>query len=196
MIGDGPQYRDLVELYGTYGDEELVELGRGMADLTEMAQEALKGELTRRRIPIPTPKSVMPKNVRELDPTIDRFVDLAPEDCVWEFAETEDALAACEALRASGIESSVILPRADTLDMGAPRLAVAPQDVERTEAILSKPIPEEFRILVRTRDEFVVPCCRRCGAVDPLLESIEPTNQWRCDQCGHTWLEESASFVE
>src|SRR5258707_930918 len=162
----------------------------------ELSQEALTGELTRRRIPIPSPKSAMPKDVREPDPAIDRFVDLAPEDCVWEFAETEDALAASEALRASGIESSVILPRADTLDMGAPRLAVSPQDVQRTEAILSKPIPEEFRILVRTRDEFVVPCCRRCGSVDPLLESIEPTNQWRCDQCGHTWSEESVSSID
>jgi hypothetical protein len=196
MIGDAAQYQELVTLYSSYGDDELVELGRGMADLTEMAQEALQGELTRRRITIPTSESGMPKNVREPDPALDRFVDLAPEDCVWEFAETEDALAAYEALRASGIESSVILPRAETLDMGAPRLAVLPQDVERTEAILSKPIPEEFRILVRTRDQFVVPCCRRCGAGDPLLESIEPTNQWRCDQCGHTWLEESVSSVE
>ena len=48
MIGDAGQYQELVTLYGSYGDDELIEMGRGMADLTETAQEALKGELTRR----------------------------------------------------------------------------------------------------------------------------------------------------
>ena len=52
MIGDAAQYQELVTLYGSYGDDELVELGRGMADLTETAQEALKGELTRRGLKI------------------------------------------------------------------------------------------------------------------------------------------------
>ena len=41
MIGDAAQYQELVTLYGSYGDDELIELGRGMADLPEMAQEAL-----------------------------------------------------------------------------------------------------------------------------------------------------------
>src|SRR5271163_2975971 len=52
MIGDAAQYQELMTLYGSYGDDELVELGRGKADLTEMAQEVLKGELTRRGLKI------------------------------------------------------------------------------------------------------------------------------------------------
>ena len=52
MIGDAAQYQELVTLYGSYGDEELIGLGRGMADLTEIAQEALKGELSRRGLKI------------------------------------------------------------------------------------------------------------------------------------------------
>ena len=194
MIGDQAQYRDLVTLYGTYGDEELIELSRGMDDLTAMAQEVLKGELTRRRIPIPSPKDAkLPNNANDSDSEIDRFADLAPEDCTWEFSEAEDALAASEALRAAGIENSVILPRSDTLDMRPPRIAVSPEDVEKTEAILSKPIPEEFRTLVRTRGEFVVPSCKKCGAADPVLESIEPANEWRCEVCGYTWTDEIVS---
>jgi len=194
MIGDAAQYQDLVTLYGTYGDEELIELARGVDDLTAMAQEVLKGELTRRRIPIPSPNTAkLPNTVKESDSEIYRFVDLAPQDCIWEFAEAEDAMAASEALKAADIENSVILPRSDTLDMRSPRLAVSPEDVEKTEAILSKPIPEEFRILVRTRGEFVVPSCRKCGAPDPVLESIEPANEWRCEVCGYTWTDEIAS---
>ena len=95
MIGDQAQYRDLVTLYGTYGDEELIELARGMDDLTAMAQEVLKGELTRRRIPIPSPNTAkLPNTAKESDSEINRFVDLAPQDCIWEFAEAEDAMAA------------------------------------------------------------------------------------------------------
>ena len=33
MIGDAAQYQELVTLYGSYGDDELIEMGRGMADL-------------------------------------------------------------------------------------------------------------------------------------------------------------------
>ena len=52
MIGDAEQYQELTTLYRSYGDGELVELGRGMADLTEMAQEALTSELKRRGLKI------------------------------------------------------------------------------------------------------------------------------------------------
>ena len=52
MVGDADQYRELMALYATYGDEELVELSRTMDDLTEMAQEILKGEMGRRGLKI------------------------------------------------------------------------------------------------------------------------------------------------
>ena len=43
MIGDAAAYQELVALYGGYGDEELVGLSRNIGDLTEIAQEVLKG---------------------------------------------------------------------------------------------------------------------------------------------------------
>ena len=43
MIGDAAQYQELSALYGSYSDDELIGLGRGMADLTEMAQESSRG---------------------------------------------------------------------------------------------------------------------------------------------------------
>ena len=38
-----------------------------------------------------------------------------------------------------------------------------------------------------------MPRCPACGGEETLLESVDPVNQWRCDGCGHTWLEESVS---
>ena len=43
MIGDAAQYQELLALYGSYSDDELIGIGRGMADLTEMAQESSRG---------------------------------------------------------------------------------------------------------------------------------------------------------
>lgn len=189
MIGDAEQYERLTRLYGEFGDNELLALGRDMGDLTEIAQEVLRAELSRRRLAIPSAPVDGASHSESPANPLDRLAYLAPQDCIWEFAETEDALAAGEALRAAGIECDVILPSAERFEMGAPRLAVAPEDVARAQPILSRPIAEEFRILVRTRDQFVVPSCPGCGAPDPLLESIEPTNQWRCEVCDKVWLE-------
>ena len=193
MIRDSEQYSELVRLYGEYGDDELIALGRQVGDLTETAQEALKGELARRRLVVSTEvKEPVVEEVEAIEEDDDRslplgFGRLAPEGCIKEFAESEDALAAVEMLRAEGIKCEVMLPQA--LDMRAPRVAVAPADAERAAALLAKPIPEEFREMVRTRDQFEIPTCPGCGAADPLLEEIEPTNKWRCEVCDRVWVD-------
>ena len=126
LISDAEQYSELVRLYGEYGDEELIALGRRVGDLTETAQEVLKGELARRRLRVsPEVKEpVVNEIAAEKDDPQDGFGWLAPEDCITEFAESEDALAAGEMLRAEGIECEVMLPQG--MDMRAPRVAVAP----------------------------------------------------------------------
>lgn len=192
MIGDAAQYQELAKLYGSFGDEELVALAARSDDLTEMAREVLQGEMTRRGLRVTTkglPAVAEAPDLRGL--SMERYAELAPEDCVWEFEGAEDALAAAEMLRAEGIECSAIVPSGQSLDRRGPRVAVWPEDVVRVEELLSRPIPDEFRVLVRTRDEFVPPACRRCGAEDPLLEAIEPANQWKCEECGHRWSDDS-----
>ncbi len=190
MIGDAEQYSELARLYAEYGDDELIALERHVGDLTEAAQEVLKGELARRRLSV-SPEVKEPVVV-ELEGEDDRslppgFGRLAPEGCIKEFADSEDALAAGEMLRAEGIECEVMLPQ--SLDMRAPRVAVAPADAERAATLLAGPIPEEFRVMVRTRDQFEVPTCPGCGAADPLLEEIEPANKWRCEVCDRVWVD-------
>lgn len=190
MIGDAGQYSELVRLYGEYGDDELIALGRQVGDLTETAQAALKGELARRKLVVsPEAKERVVEEVEVEEDLLlpSGFGRLAPEGCVKPFAESEDALAAGEMLRAEGIECEVMLPQA--LDMRAPRVVVAPFDAERAATLLAGPIPEEFRVMVRTRDQFEVPTCPGCGAADPLLEEIEPTNKWRCEVCDRVWVD-------
>jgi hypothetical protein len=73
--------------------------------------------------------------------------------------------------------------------MGAidtPRLVVAPADANTAQLILARPTH------TGSVDEagFVEPVCPQCGAADPVLESVDPTNEWRCESCDHVWRDE------
>jgi hypothetical protein len=198
MIGDAAQYRELVTLYGSYGDEELVALGRGMADLTEMAQEALKGELTRRRLKIaPMAEAVETRLLSEDDLADMRtYAESAPAECIFDFEDERAVTAAYYALEAEGIEA-IVLSGGARPDKRGPRVVVSPKDAERAAAILARPSAEERN--AETEEAFSgfdLPKCPACGGVETLLESVDPVNQWRCDNCDHTWLEESVSSSE
>lgn len=199
MIGDAAQYRDLVTLYGTYGDGELIELGRGMADLTEMAQEALKGELTRRGLKIPPAGAPVEARVLTDEDLADMrtYAESAPAECIFDFDDDNAASAAYYALTRKGIEAIVVSPGRAKFDNRGPRVVVTPKDAERATAILSQPTTDQLRSETEeVPEEFALPHCPVCGSEETLLESVDPVNQWRCDDCGHTWLEETVSSIK
>jgi hypothetical protein len=198
MIGDAAQYQELVTLYSSYGDDELVALGRGIADLTEMAQEALKGELTRRGLKmVPAGEPVETRVLSEDDLADMRaYAESAPAECIFDFDDERAVTAAYYALAAEGIEAIVVSGGARP-DRRGPRVVVTPKDAERAAAILVQPSAEEPS--AETEEafaEFDLPKCPACRGAETLLESVDPVNQWRCDHCGHTWLEESVSSAE
>jgi len=192
MIGDAAQYQELVTLYGSYGDDELVALGRGIADLTEMAQEALKGELTRRGLKIAPAGERAEVRILTDDDLRDMrtYAESAPAECIFDFENERAVTAAYYALTAEGIEAIVVSGGARP-DKQGPRVVVTPKDAERAAAILSQPSAEELK--EEAFAGFDLPKCPACGGAETLLESVDPVNQWRCDGCGHTWLEESVS---
>ena len=200
MIGDAAQYQELVALYDSYGDGELLELARGMADLTETAQEALKGELTRRGLKTsPAEKPVETRVVTEEDLADMRsYAESAPDECIFDFENQEAASAAYYALAREGIKA-IVLDGVKSENRGrrGPRVVVTPKDAERAAAILSEPSTDELiAAKEETSAEFDLPRCPACGGEETLLESVDPVNEWRCDDCGHTWLEETVSSAE
>ncbi len=180
----------LAAMYAEFSDGELIRFGRGVGDLTETAQAVLRAELARRELDVPSEDMKDEPEEAGLESALPGdFAAISAPECVWEFAEVEDARAAAEMLGAAGLEYDLLLPDATGFTARSPRLAVLPENVERVREMLANPIPEEFRELVRTRERFIVPVCVACGAPDPLLESIEPSNEWRCEVCGHVWRE-------
>jgi hypothetical protein len=196
MIGDAAQYQELMTLYGNYGDDELIELGRGIGDLTEMAQEVLRSELARRGLKIASATEARVLTDEDLQ-DMRAYAELAPAECIFDFEDGRAASAAYYALTGEGIEAIVVSPSGAKSDDRGPRVVVTPKDAERAAAILSQPSPDELKAETEeTPEEFALPRCPACGGEETLLESVDPVNQWRCDDCGHTWLEETVSSMK
>jgi rubrerythrin len=192
MIGDAAQYQELVTLYASYGNKELLELGRGMGDLTEMAQEALKSEIARRGLKISLagqPAEAQVLTDEDLKDTR-AYAASAPGECIFDFEDERAVQAAYYSLRRARIEAIVVSGDA----YHGPRVVVTPKDAERAAEILSQPSTDELKAEAEeVTTEFNLPRCPACGGEETLLESVDPVNEWRCDDCGHTWLEESVS---
>jgi hypothetical protein len=198
MIGDAAQYQELMTLYSSYGDEELLALARGMSDLTEMAQQALRGEISRRGLKATSsPERAEPRVLSEDDlADLRAFAALAPAECVFEYEDGQGASAASLALQEAGIQSIVLREDGSRMDVRGTRVVVAPEDAEEAAMVLSQPLAERFRREVEEAvpEEFDVPQCPKCGGNETLLEAVDPANQWHCDDCGHDWLEEDVSL--
>jgi hypothetical protein len=192
MVGDADQYRDLMALYGSYGDEELVELSRTMGDLTEMAQDVLKGEMGRRGLKVGA--AVRPTETRVLTDgdlaDMRAYAELAPDECIFDVESERAASTAYYALMNAGIDSIVV-------SKPGPSVVVKPKDAERAAEILSGLSTDKLteHVMEETDVEFDLPRCPACGGEETVLESVDPVNQWRCEDCGNTWLEEPVSAI-
>jgi hypothetical protein len=184
MTGETQQYNDLTHLYGTFSDGELENLALTFNDLIEPAQKAIKAEFGRRGMTMPLPSQSQSEGRQDhAESPLQGFAANAPEDCTFEFTDIEEAYLAQSVLRSAGIES--VVPTSEIGAIDTPRLVVSPSDAHTAELILSRPTH-----LASGDDEetsFVEPACPECGAPDPMLESVEPTNQWRCEACNHLW---------
>jgi ribosomal protein L37AE/L43A len=71
-----------------------------------------------------------------------------------------------------------------------PRVLVAADQLDQARAIAAQPIPQDIVDDSKTgAPEYEVPKCPKCGAEDPILESVEQANHWRCEQCEVEWTE-------
>ncbi|HKO12296.1 MAG TPA: hypothetical protein VJV22_10020, partial [Acidobacteriaceae bacterium] len=73
------------------------------------------------------------------------------------------------------------------------RIMVAADQLDEAKQILLHPIPQDVIDQSKVKvEDFVPPTCPKCGAEDPLLESVEPANSWRYENCGAQWSDSSA----
>jgi hypothetical protein len=97
-----------------------------------------------------------------------------------------------EALKRAGIESWIEAPgtgsRYASFSLASPRVLVAADQLDQARAIAAQPIPRQIVEDAQTViPDYQPPTCPKCGAPDPILEGVDPTNSWQCEQCGQRW---------
>ncbi len=208
------EWQRLTAVYRDKADEELLELADDFGNLTETAQQVLRDELRQRGLPL-TPANPINAGMKGEDrrPVFGAWSRAIAEqngepeaegeengdeqsiEYTWKTLlctcdSREEAWQISEVLKRAGIESWIEAPARNALDLAGPRVVVAADELEEARAIAAQPIPQEIIDQSRVRvEDFVPPACPKCGAPDPLLQSVDPTNTWMCEICGAEWSE-------
>jgi transposase-like protein len=83
------------------------------------------------------------------------------------------------------------------MDVSPPRVVVAADELEEARAIAARPIPQEIINQSRVKvEDYEPPVCPRCGAADPLLQGVDPFNQWLCESCRARWTEAGGKALD
>jgi hypothetical protein len=189
--------RRLAELYAGKTREELEKLADAADSLTDPAREALKFELSRRKLDIPLREQTIPGEEVE-----------APKVVVLrQFRDVPAALLAKSILDSAEIECFLADVNTIRLDwlwsnaLGGVKLLVRESDVEAAEELLDQKRVEGFD--VEGMEHFTQPRCPHCQSLDVSFKGLNkhlaygsialgvpyPVAHigWRCDSCGQMW---------
>jgi hypothetical protein len=202
-------WRSLADNYAQMSDGELLALAEDFRDLTDTARQVLRDEMRKRNLGDPQSSAATPSGAdAQWNPSALSAAganaggdDTSPDVFVWknllcECNDREEAWQISEVLRHAGIESWIDSswrydrPESEFTPRLRPRVLVASDRLEDARALLAQPIPQQ--IIEETKAAYtgyVPPVCPRCGAPDPVLESNDPANTWKCDVCGKEWTE-------
>jgi ribosomal protein L37AE/L43A len=203
------EWQRLTELYREMNDGELEELDADKTDLTEVAQQVLRDELRKRGLDDAHKLSMTPNQaggfgasrwgtggVTAADEGTtsvgDQLVEYTWKTLLCEREDPEERWQIQEVLRQAGIESWIdIGGYSVTPEIGTRRIVVAADQLEKACEILAKPIPREIVEQAKLPvEEYMPPACPSCGTEEPILESANPVNSWRCESCGKRWTEQ------
>jgi hypothetical protein len=220
-IDPGKEWQRLTELYARKYDSELLRLFEERNDLTPIAQEALRAEMQSRRLSFPVSMTEGERNDSRSGskfqrPTVGEYLSWSEEEpdsdegegrepyfvtkvLLREFSSREEAMTAKHLLGEAGIQSWVEAANNSSLDMRAPRVLVAADQLEEANHLLPDILPGELVAeMGQEVEDFVLPCCPGCGAENPLLQSFEEkdhANHWYCESCGRKWEEKLAEEI-
>lgn len=208
--GPGTEWERLTRLYSEKSDEELLDLADDFGNLTEVAQQVLRDELKKRKLPAPAATSPAAPDNRPgfggwspaRSPTPGPQADAAPNDAsdykarayswrtqLCECDTNDQANLLHMTLIDAGAQSWVEFPDPESkLGFTLPRIFVPADQLELARQIAAQPIPQE--IVDESKTVFVPPSCPKCGAPDPLLESVDSSNHWSCECCGAEWSDD------
>lgn len=198
-------WRSLTDNYSRMSDGELLALADDFVDLTDTARQVLRDEMRKRGLGDPQEYAAGPAGAARREtgfaPAADGE-DESHDEFVWknvlcECGSHQEAWRIREALRRAGIESwadgkqTSYTPLPETGGGGQPvRVLVASDTLDEARAVIAQPLPQDIVELSKAEEAvYEPPVCPGCGADDPVLESADPVNSWKCDICGREWTE-------
>ena len=182
-------------LYASMSDSELETLANEAWTLTELGEEVLRAELTRRGLEFEL-ASAPP------EAPINNFVALC------RFRDLPEALLAKGFLESGGVDSFLIDETTVRMDwmwsnlLGGVKLCVNQQDAESAAQILNQEIPEKFSL--EGSEDFEQPRCPQCQSVNISYQDLDKSaaygsvillgvpirlscKRWTCQTCGYIW---------
>jgi hypothetical protein len=192
-IDPGQERRRLSEFYAGQMDGELEKVASQAYDLTEIAREVLRAELTKRglapdlieKAPLIVNKPVEPQPGDP--PPEPPEEELLPEEgeltsrrmvTLRRFRDLPDALLAKGSLDSAGIQCALADDNVIRMDwfysnaIGGIKLLVDSEEAAEAEQVLTQPIPENFD--VSGVGQYAQPRCPKCGSLDINFQELDP----------------------
>jgi hypothetical protein len=185
----------LITFYAGQMDGELEKVAGQAYELTDLAREALRAELTKRGL---TPKFVeqaplivkkestpvpgdppAPKPRMDQADSEDGDVEERKLVTVRQFRDLPEALLAKGCLDSANVDTFLVDDNVVRLDwfwsnmLGGVKLQVDAENAEAANEILSQPIPENFD--VSGVGEFEQPHCPKCNSLDVKFQELAPS---------------------
>ena len=194
--------RRLAANYAGMTDGELQRLARSAESLTELAWDALEGELDRRHLELPREAAPEPRQQMEMRELV----------TIRQFRDLPEALLAKGSLESAGIECFLADENLVRLDwfissfIGDIKLNVRAADVENACQILDEPILEG--LYVQGVGLYEQPRCPKCQSLDVNFQELDhpiaymsaflrvpmPVQRpaWRCHGCDAEWADDGS----
>jgi DNA-directed RNA polymerase subunit M/transcription elongation factor TFIIS len=207
------EWQRLSDVYRGMNDDELLNLAKQYSELTEVAQQVLKTEISERRLEMPKPELQEPEPWAEevLDPEqlgspYDEDRELVDVAIVWSRRDAHQLkaiLGAAEIPVAFGKEKATDVERVTSdLSKGVTVQTMKIAVPMATEAIKSYSPADEPQS-EEPADSDVVTLCPKCHSkevyfgdlsADPESQSDSMEElQWTCDSCGQHWKDDVAT---
>jgi hypothetical protein len=205
MQSDSDPVHRFSDEYLRMGEVELLRLAAAYDSLVVPAQDALRGEFSRR--------GMEPPLIEEPE-----AVTSQPLVTVRRYRDLSEAIVARSTLESAGIfcflqdENFLRLDWGAAIALGGLRLQVRPEDMWAAEELLNQPIPESIEY--ESRAQYLQPHCPRCGSIEIAFQGSDRSaalvstlvlavplpfgdKSWRCQACGCRWADdESESSAE
>jgi hypothetical protein len=190
MIDPERERRRLVEYYSQQMDGELEKVAAQAYDLTDIARESLRAEMSRRGLTtalaehaavaptIPPRPGDPPPEPSRGEPLAAGEVEKQDMVTIRKFRDLPEALFAKGSLESAGIECALLDDNMVRLDwfisnlLGGVKLQVRHEDAEVAKQILEQPIPQNFD--VPGIGEYEQPRCPKCQSLDVNFREIAP----------------------